>query len=105
MTDKYPTTAMLRAMIEETGYNEKQTAAYLGVPRSTLMNWMKERREMPYVAERLMMVLGCMRALAPGLHLHFEPPAPKLDMRRKANWSEERLAKPPRRRPREETTI
>ncbi len=89
---KYPGTAILRAMMDETGYTEKQTAAYLGVPLPTLMNWLAERREMPYLAERMLAVLGCMRALAPDLHAHFTPPDPKPDMREKANWTDEEWA-------------
>ncbi len=79
--DKYPCTAILRDTMTATGYGKVEMSKYLGVPPATLGNWLAERREMPYVAERLMVVLGTIRALAPDLHVHFSPSPPKPDRR------------------------
>lgn len=92
MTHKYPATPHLRAAMEETKFNPYQMGRYLGVPASTLNNWLAERRQMPATAERLLTVLNLMRTLAPGLHEHFLPPPPKIDRRKREFWTAERKA-------------
>lgn len=89
--DKYPSTADLRACAEQTGFNTAQMARYMGVRPNTYSNWIAERRQMPTVAERLLTVLNLLRTIAPELHSHFVPPPVKRDMRKKENWSHDKM--------------
>jgi DNA-binding transcriptional regulator YiaG len=62
------TVSRIRALMERTGWNQAQTAAYLGVPQGTLGNWLAATRSPNTVVVRLLDVLGMVESLAPWLH-------------------------------------
>lgn len=67
-TTENETTGAIRTAMARMGLTQSEMAAYLGVPQSTLCNWLAGTRNPPRVATRLMYVLGIVQALAPGIH-------------------------------------
>jgi DNA-binding transcriptional regulator YiaG len=61
-------------MLDRLGMTHVQAAAYLGVPITTLSNWLYGHREPNAVAIRLLDVLGTIEAFAPDVHAMFLPP-------------------------------
>lgn len=90
--DRFSGTQILRDAMRTTGYTQAQMARYIGVPLPTFNNWLAERRETPYMAQRILEILGIIRVMAPDLHTQFAPPAAMPDKRRRENWSESRQA-------------
>ena len=48
-------------------------AAYLGVPRTTAINWANGKRKPPAVALKLIEVLRVIEVMAPDVHAHLLP--------------------------------
>lgn len=48
-------------------------AAYLGVPRTTAINWLNGKRKPPAAAHRLIEVLRVIEVMAPDVHEHLLP--------------------------------
>ncbi len=67
------TTDRIKTLIQRNGWSQTQAAEYLGVPKGTLLNWLQGIRQPPTVVERLLVVLGTVEALAPGLHATMLP--------------------------------
>ncbi len=80
---KHETTAKIRQVMAETGYTPHQMARYLGVPTNTCGNWIRDDREMPLAAEKLLDVLTTLRTLVPDIHAYFTPPPSPPDRRKR----------------------
>lgn len=68
-----PTVERVRALMERHGWNQGQTAAYLGVPQGTFGNWLQGTRKPSQSVVRLLDVLGIVENLAPWLHTSLLP--------------------------------
>lgn len=68
-----PTIERLRGVMHRLRLNQRQLAAYLGVPTGTVGNWMAGTREPNAAVLRLLDVLGTIEALAPAIHECFLP--------------------------------
>lgn len=55
------------------GLSDVALAAYLGVPRTTAINWSNGKRKPPAVAHRLIEVLRVIEVMAPDVHGHLLP--------------------------------
>jgi len=80
-TDTNPTIERLRGVMLRHGMTQHRLAAYLGVPQSTVSNWLTGAREPAASVLRLLDVLNTIEALAPAIHAAMvppvEPPKPK----------------------------
>ena len=70
------TNERIRAVMERHGWNQQQTALYLGVQQSTISNWLTEgkykRKPGPGI-DRLLDVLARVEFIAPALHASLMP--------------------------------
>ena len=62
------TVARLRATMRRLGMNQSQLGEYLGVPQTTVNNWITGGREPNASLVRLLDVLGTIEVLAPAIH-------------------------------------
>ncbi len=67
------TTDRIRAVMQRHNLDKSQLATYLGVPPTTIVNWLspagsKNYRKPNAAVERLVHVLGIVEVLAPAIH-------------------------------------
>ena len=63
-----PTVDKIRALMARRGWGHNQTARYLGVPNSTMGNWIQGTKRPSQVITRLVDVLATIELLAPHIH-------------------------------------
>lgn len=68
-----PTNATLAGIMGRLGIDARQCADYLGVPITTLRNWLTTERIPNASALRLIEVLAVIETLAPAIHAHLIP--------------------------------
>ncbi len=66
--EETPAVTKIRATMVRHRLDNAAMAAYLGVPTTTLINWLGLQRRPPAVVDRLMDVLGYIEAVGGGLH-------------------------------------
>lgn len=63
----------LRGLMFRLKMNQSQVAEYLGVPQTTVSNWLSGERKPNSSVIRLLDVLGRIEAMAPAIHETFIP--------------------------------